>query len=525
MKLENLTAEIRPRGKWESVDLGVALVQRNYKSIVIAWLFTVVPMMIVISGAAYLWYSNENLWFDDSTPWLLAWFYVIAPFVFTWWVKPIFERVPLYILSRSLFGEKVSISQLVQQWPRMIIKDIFTLLVFRRFSMNRSFVMPIHELEGLKGSQYSQRVALLQRNGGDGASGLTIACNLLSWVSMLTVYIGYKWLTMYGFDSEVFGSHMTYFFQAFTTEYIDSQSVFSLMFFLVNYMIVISLLAPFYSGAGFAIYINSRTISEGWDIELAFKRMSERLRDLRGGAKHTLLSLACIFSLSFGLAHHAEARDTNNESVEQIMESEDYDLRVVSEKVKIKDEIKDQPTATDNRSVNTNAAAVSSLGTVLLWLIVAAVIVGVVLLIVQNLHIFREGKSSSLKKADAPRVKSVLGMDVTPESLPDDVLTAARKAWSDGDKQFALSLLYRGSLEWLVNSARVPIVESDTERDCVEHAKSLGVANVESYFSRLTNLWVAQAYGKISPKDNDIDWLCGDWPFNAKNLTSEGSQQ
>ena len=71
MKLDNVTAEIRPRGRWESIDLGVALVQKNFKAIMQAWCLTVLPMMAMILGLSYLWYSAHAGWYDPNQSWLL----------------------------------------------------------------------------------------------------------------------------------------------------------------------------------------------------------------------------------------------------------------------------------------------------------------------------------------------------------------------------------------------------------------------------------------------------------------------
>jgi hypothetical protein len=38
MRLEDITAEVRPRGRWEAVDLGFAMVRRHFGRLLIAWL-------------------------------------------------------------------------------------------------------------------------------------------------------------------------------------------------------------------------------------------------------------------------------------------------------------------------------------------------------------------------------------------------------------------------------------------------------------------------------------------------------
>ena len=54
-----------------------------------------------------------------------------------------------------------------------------------------------------------------------------------------------------------------------------------------------SLVEPFYVGAGFGLYLDRRTQIEGWDIEIAFRRMRHRLRALL-----PLLLVACALGLS-----------------------------------------------------------------------------------------------------------------------------------------------------------------------------------------------------------------------------------
>jgi len=106
-----------------------------------------------------------------------------------------------------------------------------------------------------------------------------------------------------------------------------------------------------------------------------------------------------------------------------------------------------------------------------------------------------------------------MGMDVRPESLPDDIAAAARQAWSDGDTQLAMSLLYRGSIAWLVNSEALPIEESDTEGDCLRRVQLVGDKPYAPYFSNLTEAWVTIAYGKKKLADSLVTDLCDQWPF------------
>ena len=85
MQLEDLTAEVRPRTHWEAVDLGFALVRRHFPRLLLAWLLCIGPLWAVLL--------------------LLTRWVPVGLIVFViWWLKPIYGRLPLFHLSRALFG-------------------------------------------------------------------------------------------------------------------------------------------------------------------------------------------------------------------------------------------------------------------------------------------------------------------------------------------------------------------------------------------------------------------------------------
>ena len=91
MELEKVTAEIRPRTQWEAVDLGLSLVQQHAGFLAKIWLCSIIPICLVILG--------------------LFWNALFWGCFLIWWMKPIWERVTLFPLSRSLFGETPKLSQ------------------------------------------------------------------------------------------------------------------------------------------------------------------------------------------------------------------------------------------------------------------------------------------------------------------------------------------------------------------------------------------------------------------------------
>ena len=55
MRLDAVTAEIRPRSDWEAVDLGLALVRRDFwRCFAVWWLAVIVP---TVAAGWWLWES------------------------------------------------------------------------------------------------------------------------------------------------------------------------------------------------------------------------------------------------------------------------------------------------------------------------------------------------------------------------------------------------------------------------------------------------------------------------------------
>ena len=147
MRLSEASVVIRPRTSWEAMDLGVLMAQEHRLLLMSSWAMVTLPIFILLT--------------------VLLWRYPsMAMFVF-WWLKPAFDRLPLYILSKALFGETPSLKQAVRQWPRLLKGQLLASLTWRRLSLSRSFVMPVSQLEGLDGNARQIRLGvLLQRNAG-----------------------------------------------------------------------------------------------------------------------------------------------------------------------------------------------------------------------------------------------------------------------------------------------------------------------------------------------------------------------
>lgn len=243
-----MSVVIRPRNPWEAIDLGFSMIQLWWKSLYKIW-FTFIPPVFIATSCLFL--VNEDLL------WLAA--------VINWWLKPLFDRLILYFLSQAVFGEQPSIRQILKNLPKLLFKTQLGLaLTMRRFDLTRSFNLSVWQLEELRGKVAVDRIKLLQNNTRNTAVWLTIVCIHFEWLLNLSLLFLVYWMipVSYKVDLVEVIVHAKW--------WPDILTVFFNFF-------VFSIIEPMYVAAGFALYLNRRTHLEGWDIELAFRRIATRL--------------------------------------------------------------------------------------------------------------------------------------------------------------------------------------------------------------------------------------------------------
>jgi hypothetical protein len=118
----------------------------------------------------------------------------------------------------------------------------------------------------------------------------------------------------------------------------------------------------------------------------------------------------------------------------------------------------------------------------------------------------RRPSTRSSKRAVTPT--HVQDLDIRPESLPDNIGSAARKLWDSGEHRAALSLLYRGVLSRLVHVHNVPIRDSSTEGDCLRLSASRLKEEQRNYVALLIQVWQHAVYGEQQPETAALHTLC-----------------
>ncbi|MDB4491395.1 hypothetical protein N9260_00045 [bacterium] len=503
MKLEDVSAEIRPRTSWEAIDLGMALVRRDYGFIMLAWACTVLPFCALLFFLLQAW---PSLW-------------AIAIF----WFKPLYDRVPLFILSRSLFGPRPSLREILGS-PKFFIGMLIGDLTWRRFSPARSYLMPVGLLEGLSGKPRSTRISILNREADAHTTSLITACALFE----VAIAFGFIGLLAMLNPSTAMGAEMDNWVAGFEMEEFSPTPNIVYYLFTAAYFLAISLVEPFYIGGGFGMYVNGRTRSEGWDLELKFRQLESRLvARVTQTITIILLSTLLITSTTPG-----QAQDAILDLETELTQTEEIDSapKTVADKILEQPEFEVHSRTQEkwdwkgNNPESNRGGGVGFfqiLGDFFFWLVVVAAIGGLAYWIYTYRHVFL---NRSFKRSSTPShsrtTTTVMGMDVRAESLPDNIAQAAWDAWAAGQRQEALSLLYRGSISWMVVRENLPIIESDTEFDCIQRAEALTDRQMAAYFNQLTDRWTSAAYGKLWPDDAAVELLCKDWPFHHKETSS-----
>jgi len=413
--------------------------------------------------------------------------------------------------------------------------------------MSRGFNLPIWQLEQLRGAQRSERQRILHLAAHSQAAWLTIVMVHLEMIIVLSLFA----LIVLFLPANILNDFID-------TLFTNSSGGADLAWLdYLNYMFyvsVITLLHPFYIAGNFALYINRRTQLEAWDIELDFKKLAIRIKDLFKPVSNTTpLILTCFLVLAGITAtpntSYADENNTNNsvsssstdsstdekieflaedrqsseaskKTIKEVMRTKNLNDKKIVKRWSKKEQAKKKKKK--KKSEDNDLEVWSSLKDILepialfigvliefsLWILIA---VGLFLL-----YYFRDrwlfllqGQRKIKDEYQAPEV--MFGMDVRKESLPDDIISEARTLWQANKHREALSLLYRGALIRLINQEQVKLEDSHTEGDILRHTNKQLSAGKQRYLESLTKQWKLIAYAHRSPVESDMQQLFSHW--------------
>ncbi len=523
MELEQLAIEVRERKGWSAIDLGFALARQWWRGLFLSWLLPALATFTLFHLVLYKYPGIAML--------------------LTWWLKPLYDRFPLYILSKRLFGEEVPVSTCLRNWRRVCACDPLPWLLWRRFNPLRSFVLPVTVLEGLRSKARQRRVGTLEMRASIYAMWLTTICIHIETLLVLATLFAVFLLVPPQIDMDLFS--------------LIAEREGALLYGgnLLS-LLAMALVAPFYVSGGFMLYINRRIELEAWDIELAFRALAARLHKLSlsviaglvfamafAGAAPTVLASegdmsqsavaqATIEPNSIGLEQPttdpAFTAAYAQEQISAVLDGEAFHQVVTIAEWRWKHADENEAEGTIPEWIirlveilgklwpDWDGDTASTLETIA-WLLRAAVIAILLYLFTRFFLQYRStlgrwfGLDESSTGEDVAPPQRLFGMAVSQESLPGDIPAEVTGLWGRGERRAALALLYRGALSQFLHRYEVPFTEALTELECAELVAARSESRYSQYFRDMTRGWMQLAYGHIEPEQLWVELQCERW--------------
>ncbi len=508
MRLDRVAVPLRERSPWQAVDLGTLLARRWWWSLCLAWAIPATTLFVLLAlllPTAWLWSLS----------------------LLIWWLKPLWDCFPLLIASRRLFGEELSLRQTWRQVPRLLGTEALAWLTWRRLSLHRSADLPVTLLERLRGKPRAQRLALLHATHGSAASWLTIAGTHLE----MAISIGIIGLVAMLLPEQVDIDYWSLFASDARAPQIGLAALSLLASILV---------APFYTAAGFALYINRRVELEGWDIEVRFRQLAARRSTSAARvAAALLLGLALLWqppaplwaqpaTVDEQVDAETAALDTDperravRERIDAVLASPDFGEKESVTRWRLRGDDKDDDESGlpdwlrdllarfdlgDSKWLLTVALALKYL----LGLLLAALLAWTFWHYRDALRLWRPGVERRERAAAPPA--QLFGLELNAETLPTDPLAVAQQLWPRQPRA-ALALLYRTALVQLL-ARGCPLRDHHTESECAQLATAHLSPAAAAVFSELTRLWQRLAYAHQLPTEAEMAQL---WPRWAQEF-------
>ncbi len=513
MRLEQMTVHLRARSAWEAVELGTALVRRHAAAIWKPWLLVTLPVFIALNAAA---------WAIDAI-WLAG--------LLMWWLKPVFDRIPLFVISRATFGATPGVRETLTAQLRRGWKPLFHYLTWRRLSPARSLFLPIDLLEGGQGAQLRERRRVLGGAAYGTAALLIVVCLnfefalIVACIASIFMFVPVEYLPE---TARAGWSLVT-----------EQPPWWAQVGFNAFAWLAVSVIEPFFVGAGFGLYLNRRTQVEAWDVEIAFRKLRARLAATatpfvlvlvlfgaglpiaraqeRDPAPEPAPALSCPISIPDASQESDAAPTLPLVFGESRVDERDfrkaagqaYRDPLLNAKRKLvtwekKDKTKPKPTEPKDLSWLASIARIFAfIGEWGLW-IVLAILVVILLATMRHWLPWMRGSLGRHKPLPADVETEEL---LIPDTLPDNVPAEARRLWTQGKPRHALALLYRASVETMAQRAEVALPPGATESECLRASRRMPDGEDRSLFARMVRVWQYAAYAQRLPAQDEFEDL------------------
>ena len=501
MELERIGVVLRPRTPREAVDLGVAMLREHAVAVWSAWFAFTLPIAVVCIALGSL----------IGLPWL--------GLLLLWWMLPLFDRLPVFVLSRAVFDRAPSWRETLRGQRKMPWSGTWASLSWRRLDTQRALRLPLELLEGLTGQQRGPRWRVLRRNISGSAAMLTYGCLQLELVLFFSVFLLIGLFVPRELVSDPFGG-------LFQHNPQDSSDRLSIFVSIAGYF-AMSVIEPWYVASGFGLYLARRTQLEAWDIDLAFRRMRHRLMN---AGRALVLVLACVaFPQLSHAADEKKAPPQQSVQIAQVFDplksesdrafggavSQAYEDKRFGRPIKklewVPREVFDQPKreTVNLEPINTGNLFAGGIN-ILLWSLLAVAVVMLAIFAARHLRV----RARAIGKPSEKLHTSVTELPVE-APLPDDLAGATRVLWRAGKRREALALLYRGCVEQVAAASHSGVPDDATEAECLRRARTLDNEEHRQRAVAIVRTWQYAAYADRFPSDLEVDALLTGWPAQA----------
>ncbi|MFT0211909.1 hypothetical protein VQ643_04740 [Pseudomonas sp. F1_0610] len=485
MKLNKIQLAIRPRQPLEAVDLGINLAQHYRRPLTLIWLGISFPVFLVIM-----------LLFSWSNP--------LLGLTIFWLVKPLLGRALLHYLSLAIFAEKPNIKETIKLAPRLMKKEWLACMTWQRLFCNRSFTLPVLQLEQLTGKNQATRLKVLSFQNKTAPNLLTCCLGLIELILLAGFF---SLLFQLAGSADILSNFINNYLGVDNTKVYQGLSI-------IFYYIIVAFIEPIYIACGFTLYLNQRSNLEAWDIEISFKQLAQRISK----------TLGCFLFIVFMGVTTADNSFATSSSVEELPVEQPRMLKQMltteDSQQKIK-EIKNNPPFKNITTVreyknNGNFSFLSAIPNVFIWLFIALIVIFILWYYRDSIQRFSlKAPSFDQPPKAITRPQQILGLDMSTDNLPKDIIEQARQLWAQSPRQ-ALSLLYRGFLLRLLDEHRLPLKSSNTEMEILRLVP-FGNQALYTFSKKITNQWIDVAWGHKQPDQQVFNELCARWN-DTKNV-------
>lgn len=255
MNVQNMTADIRPLPPYQALDLGHKMAR--------AWFLPLWQLW-------FLAFLNWRLWLVFGFLAVIGWYFalelgwILWGFVgIVWLCRPIFEWRLLLFLGRKLFDDNTQMMDIYRAHT-LSFSQMLALLRYK-FSIQRTAYMAVVYLEQqLKKDQITRLNRINYGNNNAQVGHLVVF-----WLLELIWFVGGFLILLEIVYASATDLEVGWFMPS------DENALWSALG-VILYVLVSSVLAPFFVAGNFGLYVCQRSRLEGWDIELVFRQLAAR---------------------------------------------------------------------------------------------------------------------------------------------------------------------------------------------------------------------------------------------------------